>query len=155
MLEDFKQATRPDRHCMQMIESAEAKIGLFDGLKLVGFSCGKEYAGPNVPGYPEFGEKRILIIPALYVRAGYRQTGAGTRLIYRILAEAKKRGLEGVDLAGMLPATQHLFDKVKIRWLRNPKNPFSEVASYIGFDSPHTRGTIRFKRPLKKPLRPH
>ncbi len=67
------------------IRKAEVKIGVFAGQKMVGFIVGRVWG-------------KILIADAPYVKKEFRGKEIGSRMLYRIFAEAKKLGFEKVQV---------------------------------------------------------
>jgi GNAT superfamily N-acetyltransferase len=115
---------------------ANKKFGIFDGEKLVGFTCAIQKKGETIR-------------TAIYIEPPYRGNGAAKRLAYRVLAEAKKAGHEGMTIMDMNANSRALFEKQKQRWEKlGSKSPFSEFKTVIG-PGGILNGKIKFKRPRK------
>ena len=103
MLREFRLEADAPSDLLRMIGASEVKIGAFEGKELVGFIA----AGP-------FG--KLLNVYGMYVKPRLRGQRIGTRMVYRIAGEAKKRHLHGVNLDKMVWSTKWIMDREKKKW---------------------------------------
>jgi len=115
---DFQKKTRAADDYMKFVRAKhEICFGAFYDENLVGFIIGSEF---------QLGERKVIALPYCYVPEQYSGYGIATRLHWRMLAEAKKRDLDGISMGRMLTGTEYIFYKLKKEWgdIKNPKLVF-------------------------------
>jgi len=126
----FGRATNSRKLSMRKVESASVKIGVFHNGKTVGFLS----AGVD--------QKKVLVVHGFYVQQKYRGNEIGTRLIRRIILEASRRNLAGIDFERMTMQTNYLFGRQKkIAWAKKGNSLEFSIMSTRGGNF---LGRIRF-----------
>jgi len=133
LVNSFMQETKASEEFRLKIRRAEVKIGAFSKGKLVGFAVGVQQQYKDGP--------TILDVPAIYVKSGHRREGTATKLVYRIVTEARKRGLEGIDIDRPTKNTVQMIEKEMAKWAARRKKTLNgkNVLNNLWF-------SIRFRR---------
>ena len=110
--------------------NGKIKIGAFADGKLIGFASAILL-------------EDSLMGTAVFVTKQYRRQGFATKLSYRLLGEAKKRGLKGVEFKSPTRGSRRIFKKEG----KNPRTPKIFEKFEMGrYDSKTKSFLARFRR---------
>jgi len=141
MIEAFIKEGKAPSDDRQEIRDAEIKAGAFHRGFLAGFVA----ANPH----------HVVGVFAIYIEPSARgvitegQPTAGEKLMFRMVDEAKSRGLEGVDIGPLEVGGLRLFERMADQ--NTAKGGESSLIYREFREPPNIYGEIRFKKPVKSP----
>jgi predicted N-acetyltransferase YhbS len=97
-----------DRRYIGKVNECEIKLGAFIGGEIVGFIVANKSSSRQ-------SGATVLSAPLMWVKQGYRRKGIASKLVYRLLGEAKTRKLPGIDITQMTFGTTRMVEKIERR----------------------------------------
>lgn len=139
LLEGFRRDAEASDACVKRVFNSDFKIGAFYKGTIAGFVTA--YFSMN-------GKEKVLSVPALYVKPGFRGKGIAKKLMYRSLGEAKKLGFAGINITYMQQGMRAVFGRQREKWNGIKNKPFSrfESVKVLEDGKKEAFGKIRFRK---------
>lgn len=95
-----------DNAVLPAIKQTPLKFGAFVNGQMVGFVCAQIRSEGKAVKIP-----KVLYGSGIFVEKGFRRSGIGRILTYKLISEAKKRGCKKVVFNQLYPRSKMLFER--------------------------------------------